>query len=159
MQIMAKKHCANTKKKRKAPPTAWKPGQSGNPKGRPKDGESWAGSLKWAFNLTGKQAAEIAPPELAREFKKLGKMELRRALCLRMAAALLFDPTASLFTSIADREEGRLPQTVNQNINWREDIERLGINPDEVLNEARKFIEAAEARRVGSDHAGGVGES
>ena len=34
------------KPKRKAPPKGWKPGQSGNPKGRPKDGESWAAVIK-----------------------------------------------------------------------------------------------------------------
>ena len=31
---------------KKTPRTAWKKGQSGNPAGRPKDGESWAAIIK-----------------------------------------------------------------------------------------------------------------
>lgn len=36
----------NNTPKRKAPKTAWKPGESGNPGGRPKKGNTWADILE-----------------------------------------------------------------------------------------------------------------
>src|SRR3990172_7525108 len=78
------------KRKRTPSPTSWKKGQSGNPKGRPADGESWAGVFRWAGELTGAEAAKIAPPELAKEFVKLGKLQLKQAVALRAMSALLF---------------------------------------------------------------------
>jgi hypothetical protein len=121
------------KVKRKAPRSAWKKGQSGNPNGRPCDGESWASTLRWAFGLTGEQAAAVAPKEMVREFSKLGKMELRKAICLRLANALLFEPNGKLFEAIASREEGKPPQTIE--VNWRDEARRFGYDPDKLVNE------------------------
>jgi len=132
---MAKKKSANTEKIRKKtiPKSAWKPGQSGNPGGRPKDGESWAASLKWAFNLTGEQAAQLVPPEYAKTFRLIGKMQLRHALVLCMIGKQLFDPSGSLFNAMADREEGKITQPILHE--WREEARKLGVDPDQLVEQ------------------------
>ena len=107
-----------------------------NPAGRPAEGESWAGMLKWANNLTGYQAAEISPPEMADAFRRLGNLKIKEAISLRVNAALLFDPTAGLFNAVMDRAEGKLPQPIET---WRDKVIdglRKGVlSPDDVLKE------------------------
>ena len=115
---------ANKPKTRKRGNPAWvKGGLSPNPKGRPPEGESWAGVIRWAGELTGTEAAAISPPELAKEFRKLGRLRLKEAATFRAFAALLFDPSASLLNALMDRAEGKLAQIIN--VNWREEIIQL----------------------------------
>jgi len=56
------------KPKRKAPKTAWKPGQSGNPKGRPPAGWSWAELLR--------EAGEEIDKKSGKPFKELVSKKL-----------------------------------------------------------------------------------
>ena len=52
-----------TTNKRKAPHSAWKPGQSGNPNGRPPAGWTWAELLR--------EAGEEIEPKTGKQFKQL----------------------------------------------------------------------------------------
>ena len=86
--------------------TSWKPGQSGNPKGSPKRGESWAEIIKRYGEMTPGEAAQESM-ELARKLLSIGEgVTLKQAVVLRVYAALLFEPQASLLNAFLDRAEG-----------------------------------------------------
>lgn len=79
------------KPKRKAPSTAWKKGQSGNPAGAPTRGESWREIIQKTGNMTGEEVAQYAETfrEIAKDLGKLGKMTLKEAAVLRAYHAFL----------------------------------------------------------------------
>ena len=101
------------KTKRKAPPHAWKPGQSGNPKGRPKDGQSWAAVWK---ECTEKTPAEVlslinTSNDLGKAFKSYPpNVQMKYLVALRALSALMFDPQASMLNAIMDREDGKVAE-------------------------------------------------
>jgi hypothetical protein len=102
--------------------TSWKPGQSGNPNGRAKDGESWAKIIKdvgdmyrddlIAFigvdNVLGKQIMQLPP-----------NVQMKYLVTARVFAALMFEPTAGLWNGLMDRAEGKVPDKlqVDGNLN------------------------------------------
>lgn len=129
-------------KKRKPPKNAWKPGQSGNPRGAPKHGESWASVLTWAANLTGEEAAKIVPPELASAFKNLKGLKLKEAVALRVMAVLLDNPTGPLFNAVLDRVEGKVNQNIGI-IDWRKEATEQGYDPDELVRQFAAAMVAA----------------
>src|SRR3990172_5876691 len=93
--------------------TSWKPGQSGNPKGSPKRGESWAEIIKRYGEMTPGEAAQESM-ELARKLLSIGEgVTLKQAVVLRVYAALLFEPQASLLNAFLDRAEGKVIQPVS----------------------------------------------
>lgn len=107
------------KPKRKAPRTAWKPGQSGNPKGAPKDGESWAAIIKEIsnmppdeiFELVGKTNGKIN--DLGRAYKQMPpKVVMKKLVVARVLAALMFDPNSSLLNTLMERAEGKVPDVL-----------------------------------------------
>ena len=102
----------STTVKRKAPPGAWKKGQSGNPKGAPKRGESWAEIITRIGNMTPIEAADHAN-EIAKQLRKIGGgVTLKEAVVIRGYAALLFEPQASLLNAYMDRAEGKVSDRV-----------------------------------------------
>ena len=117
----------------------WKKGQSGNPNGRPKEGEAWSAVLKWASNLTGAEAAEIAPIEMRQFFRPLKGLQLKEAISLRIMAALLFEPGSGLFNAVMDRLEGKVTQPLT--------VEDVTGKPDsELVAEFSTLVDAARAR-------------
>jgi hypothetical protein len=78
------------KKKRKPPPTAWKSGQSGNPKGRPKSGESLSEAVR----------AHVTPKALIDRMKWLA--DNAESEMVRFHAV----------NWLADRGHGKAPQEV-----------------------------------------------
>jgi hypothetical protein len=128
-----------------------------NPAGRPSEGQSWQEILRWAAELTGAEAASLSPDQLAREFRKLGKLKLKEAISLRVFAALLFDPTSGLFNAVMDRAEGKLAQPVAV-MDWRAELEKHGISASEVFENIVRSAAAALVRpddgRGGADGAG-----
>lgn len=145
-------NAANTKKRKAATPASWSPGQTGNPKGRPREGQSWATVLTWASNLTGAEAAEIAPAEMRREFRKLAGLQLKQAISLRIMAALLFDPDARLFNAVMDRVEGKVPQALDVSADWHIVLEKHGIDANLLFEQ---LVERLAAAGIGADDGSG----
>ena len=101
-----------TEKKRKAPKTAWKKGQSGNPAGRPKDGESWSAIIKTVGDMYPADLLAFIGEnnDLGRQIKMLPKdVQMKYQVVTRVFAALMFEPSSSLFTELMDRAEGKVP--------------------------------------------------
>jgi hypothetical protein len=104
---------ANTPRtdKRKAPKTAWKPGQSGNPAGRPKDGESWASVIAAVANWYPEDLLDIIgrDNDLGREIAHLPKgVQMKYLVTARVFAALMFEPTSGLWKELMERAEGKV---------------------------------------------------
>ena len=101
-----------TEKKRKAPKTAWKKGQSGNPAGRPKDGESWSAIIKTVGDMYPADLLAFIGEnnDLGRQIKMLPKdVQMKYQVVTRVFAALMFEPSSSLFKELMDRAEGKVP--------------------------------------------------
>jgi hypothetical protein len=142
-----------TTTKRKAPPHAWKKGQSGNPKGAPKRGESWAEIIKRVGEMTPGEAAQQSLT-LAQKLLSIGEgVTLKEAVVLRVYAALLFEPDARMFNAIMDRADGKMTQTIAQ-VDWREEARKQGIDPDEL---SRTLTEQFTTAMVRASASGGVG--
>jgi len=97
--------------KRKAPPHAWKKGQSGNPKGAPKRGFSWAELIKEYGDMTAPEVAARSL-EMAKQFIKLGDdgLTLKEAVVIRVFGSLLFEPQPGLLNAFMERTEGKVKQ-------------------------------------------------
>jgi hypothetical protein len=96
--------------------TSWKPGQSGNVYGRPVRGESWAEIIKRIGDMTPVEAADHAN-EIAKQLRKIGgALTLKEAVVVRVYAALLFEPQASLLNTFMERAEGKITQPLDMNI-------------------------------------------
>ena len=103
---------ANKKAAQKRPQT-WKKGHSGNPKGAPKRGESWTEIINRYGEMTPSEAAQESM-ELAKRLLSIGEgVTLKQAVILRVYAALLFEPQASLLNAFLDRAEGKVIQPVS----------------------------------------------
>src|SRR5690349_10461521 len=104
-----------TTDKRRAPKSAWKPGQSGNPAGRPKDGESWASIIAAVGNMYPEDILEFIGRnnDLGREIVQLPKnVQMKYLVTARIFAALMFEPNPRLWTGLMDRAEGRPVQPI-----------------------------------------------
>ena len=87
-------------------------GVSGNPAGAPKRGESWAEIIKKFGDMTPVEASEKAI-EIGKQLKKFGgELTLKESVVVRIYAALLFEPQASLLNSFMDRAEGKVSDRV-----------------------------------------------
>lgn len=98
-------------KKRKAPPTAWKKGQSGNPAGRPKDGESWAAIIKAVGDMFPADIIAFVGMnnDLGRMLSKLPpKVQMKYLVTARVFSSLLFEPSAGLWRELMERAEGKV---------------------------------------------------
>src|SRR5690349_19988090 len=104
-----------TTDKRRAPKSAWKPGQSGNPAGRPKDGESWASIIAAVGNMYPEDILVFVGRnnDLGREIVQLPKnVQMKYLVTARIFAALMFDPNPRLWASLMDRAEGKVMQPI-----------------------------------------------
>jgi hypothetical protein len=148
------------KQARKAPRTAWKPGQSGNLKGRPKGDNSWAATIRAIGELTPAEAARKCHA-MAGQLAGLGdKITLREAVVIRVYTQMLFEPMGSLWGHMMDRSDGKVPIPVDVSMTWREELERLGYDPDQLKSEAVEqfaaLVASHSAQRAGSPDGGGV---
>ena len=104
---------ANTSKS-KLPRTAWKQGQSGNPKGAPKRGQSWAELFNSIGDLTGGQVAERAVKLWVKQFKSLPEgVSLKELVVIKAYAALLDEGNARLLKEVMDRAEGKVKESLD----------------------------------------------
>jgi hypothetical protein len=108
-------------------PTAFKPGQSGNPAGRPK-----SITLSEALRL---ELAKMLPGDTQeRTFAEVIAQQLVRAAATGNILAA---------KEIADRTEGRPKQAVDMTMNvtdWRELARQNGLSETDVISEARTLI-------------------
>lgn len=100
------------KKKRKAPKTAWPKGVSGNPAGRPKDGESWSAIIKAVGDMYPEDLLTFVGSnnDLGYQIRKYPKsVQMKYQIVVRVFAALMFEPTSNLFKELMNRAEGKVP--------------------------------------------------
>jgi hypothetical protein len=91
-------------------------GVSGNPKGAPKRGESWAELIKRIGDMTPTEAAAHAQA-IAGKLKLMGDgLTLKEAVVIRVYASLLFEPQPGLLNSFMERAEGKVTQPLDMNI-------------------------------------------
>lgn len=112
---MAKSKEIANKPKNKGGNPAWVKGKSGNPKGRPKDGESWAAVIKEVQNMTPEQIAQLVGSnnQLGKSFLQLPhKVQMKYLVTARIMAQLMFEPNSSLWNSLMERVEGKVPQKI-----------------------------------------------
>lgn len=115
--------------KRKAPPTAWKKGQSGNPGGRPKNQQSISHWLHEFGNLTPRELADLCA-HYATELKKVkGNMPMFAHIAIRALMAQVNEPSPGLFSLILDRTEGKVADKLLIE-DWRKDAIAAGIDPE-----------------------------
>lgn len=125
---------ARTDKKRQPPKSAWKPGQSGNPAGRPKDGESWASIIK--------SVGDMYPSDILAFIGRnndLGKVlvqlpvnvQMKYLVTARVFAALMFEPTSGLWKELMERAEGKVTQSVDVTSKGEQIKGYIGFTPDE----------------------------
>lgn len=105
-------HGTSKQRKRPAPKTAWKPGQSGNPGGRKKGGDSFASVLREFLGMSGPAiAGKIA--FFKREFAKLpDDVDLRSLIALRWITSIMNEPTPGLMKELLDRTDGPVPTKI-----------------------------------------------
>lgn len=108
-------------------PTAFKPGQSGNPKGRPK-----SVTLSEALRL---ELAKANPKGDGDETyaETIASVLVKNAATGNILAA----------KEIADRTEGKPKQAVDMNMNvndWRELARQHGVSEQDVIREAQRLI-------------------
>lgn len=138
---------ANSKvsaKKRKPTPASWKVGQSGNPTGRPKDGESWASVIKEVSNMTTDEMLSFIGKnnDLGRAIVKMPRnVQVKYLVTVRIFAALMFEPSAGLWNGMMDRAEGKVKDEVDVNLNNLTDEQRSAA--------VIAILDAARARKAG----------
>ncbi len=113
----------NTRKKKGGGVTAgsWKPGQSGNPTGRPKDKDTWGALFKRVGSMTGPElVAALEQMKIVDEFAKLpASMKLKEVAAISVYARLLTDPTPGLLEQIMERTEGKVPDQLKADVTRR----------------------------------------
>lgn len=127
----------------KSKPTAkprgkpWPKGVSGNPRGAPKRGESWAELIKRVGEMTPVEAAERCVA-LAQQFLQYGDgATLKETTVLRVYAALLFEPQPGLLNAFMERAEGKVAQPVSMEPSAAllAKLDELGLTLNDVRND------------------------
>lgn len=94
---------------------SWKPGQSGNPAGRPSLGESYREIFSKVGNLTIGELREFYPT-YGNRFESIdGNVKLKELVSLSVLVALACEPTPGMLATLLDRTDGPLEHTINVN--------------------------------------------
>ena len=124
----------------------WKPGQSGNPKGRPREGESWAAVIKRISSMDADEIAVMVGKdnELGQQLMQLPKgVAMKELVTARVLASLMFEPTPGLWNGLMERAEGRVPLAV--------DITTLALDASTVEAKILELYERAKTRALLED--------
>ena len=95
--------------------TSWRPGQSGNPAGRPSLGESYKEIFSKVGNLTIAELREFYPDYGDRFPTVSGDIKLKELVSLSVLVALACEPTPGMLATLLDRTDGPLEHTINVN--------------------------------------------
>lgn len=98
-------------KTRTVPKTAWKPGESGNPAGRPKNGTSWSEIFKEVGEQYPEEVTELfgTHSSLGKKYAKYTKgVQMKYQVAYRVVTELMSEPTPGLLKEILDRIEGKV---------------------------------------------------
>ena len=132
--------------KRTLPKSAWKKGEpSPNPKGRPKDGESWAAIIKSVGDMF---PADIIAfigrdNDLGKMLSKLPQtVQMKYLVTARVFSALMFEPTSGLWKELMERAEGKVVSPVDVTSNG-ETVNNpyIGMSKDDLLKLAKDIID------------------
>ena len=99
----------------------WAKGVSGNPKGRPKDGESWAAIIKKVGDMYPIDIIAFIGKDndLGRMLAKLPKgVQMKYLVTARVFSALMFEPTSGLWKEMMERTEGKVAQPITAEGNF-----------------------------------------
>jgi hypothetical protein len=130
----------STKKKPRGKP--FPKGVSGNPKGAPKRGESWAEIIDRIGAMTPIEAAAHANA-IAGKLKTMGgAITLKEAVVIRGYAALLFEPSSSLMNIYMDRTDGKVKERLDLTSNDKELNPYMSMDKAELIALAKKIAEA-----------------
>jgi hypothetical protein len=130
--------------------TSWKPGQSGNPAGRPKDGESWAAIIKSVGDM---YPADIVAfigkdNDLGRMLSKLPQgVQMKYLVTARVFAALMFEPTHGLWKETMERVDGKVKDQLDVTSNG----EQIGNDGDfkrEILSKLARIAESRNSESI-----------
>ena len=94
---------------------SWKPGQSGNPAGRPSLGESYREIFSKVGNLTIGELREYYPHYGSRFTNVDDGVKLKELVSLSVLVALACEPTPGMLATLLDRTDGPLEHTINVN--------------------------------------------
>ena len=131
MKLTAVNPQTSAKAKPRGKPFTGKNDPRNNLAGAPKRGESWQEIIKRIGDMTPVEAADHAN-EIAKQLRKIGGgLTLKEAVVVRVYAALLFEPQASLLNSFMERAEGKVAQPIEGNIGltWKDFI-NANTDPD-----------------------------
>jgi hypothetical protein len=114
---------ANTGKNKRVMPKGkpWAKGVSGNPKGRPKDGESWAAIIKKVGDMYPIDIIAFIGKDndLGRMLAKLPqRVQMKYLVTARVFSALMFEPTSGLWKEMMERTEGKVAQPITAEGNF-----------------------------------------
>lgn len=108
---------ANSETSAKPRGKPWKKGQSGNPAGRPAEGQSWAAVWKFVTDKTSEELSEMvggSKTQLGRDLLKMPKgVAMKHLIAVRVLTQLMFDPDARLLVAAMDREAGKPTQALD----------------------------------------------
>jgi len=95
----------------------WKKGAaSPNPKGRPKDGESWTAIISSVSNMYSDDILSFIgrDTELGRELSRFpGKVQMKYLVIARVLSTLAVEPSSGLLKEILDRLEGKVSEHID----------------------------------------------
>lgn len=95
----------------------WKKGmKSPNPKGRPKDGESWSAIFSSVSNMYSGDILEFIGKTtgLGKELEKLPKnVQIKYLVVARVLASLAIDPAPGLLKEVLERLEGKVSERID----------------------------------------------
>lgn len=129
--------------KRRAPKSAWKPGQSGNPSGRPKNEVSLVHWFKEWGNMSSEEAAKLCKTYAGQLNQVKGDLPIAAVAALRVWMSVINDPTPGLIGHLLDRIDGAVVTKGELSISWRDKIREAGYDPDELFG---SLIDAAQSR-------------
>ena len=144
------KVAANNKKTTKPRGKPWPKGVSGNPAGRPKDGESWAAIIKSVGNMYPADIVAFVGTsnDLGKMLAKLPSgVQMKYLVTARVFSALMFEPTSGLWKELMERVEGKVLDRMDITSNGKE----IGNGSDirtEILRKLDSIAAAAGAPSV-----------